>query len=225
MDFFLFCFTLICLKIGKNVFIFFIREFKTIFFLKTFQSTKKKSWAFLSWQIYSWSISPLVCFVLEPKHTHNPRQRFFFLNYKTEWNKTLKGLEQFRKQTPFFSIVPLPCCGYFSMPSMGSTLWLLITYPFKLLPPETRFSLLYLRRSVSTYQQLQRGASAAAEAANFFHLLNTLMLPFFFAAQALYCSFIDWEVLCCSGINSWGDPSPTISLSVRPLWLKGGEAA
>lgn len=42
---------------------------------------------------------------------------------------------------------------------MGSTLWLLITYPSKLLPPETHFSLLYLRRSASTFQQLPRGAS------------------------------------------------------------------
>ncbi len=154
---------------------------------------------------------------------HSPRQRF--LNYKTEWNKTLKGLEQFRKQTPFFSIVPLPCCGYFSMPSMGSTLWLLITYPFKLLPPETHFSLLYLCRSVSTYQQLQRGASSAGSSSKFLPVAQHANTPLFFAAQALYCSFIDWEVLCCSGINSWGDPSPTISLSVRPLWLKGGEAA
>lgn len=147
-----------------------------------------------------------------------------FLNYKTEWNKTLKGLQQFRKQTPSFSIVPLPRCGYFSMPSMGSTLWLLITYPFKLLPPETHFSLFYLCRSVSTYQQLQRRASSGGSS-KFLPVAQHANTPLFFAAQALYCSFIDWEVLCCSGINSWGDPSPTISLSVRPLWLKRGEAA
>lgn len=148
-----------------------------------------------------------------------------FLNYKTEWNKTLKGLEQFRKQTPFYSIVPLPCCGYFSMPSMGSTLWLLITYPFKLLPPETHFSLLYLCRSASTYQQLQWRASSGGSSSKFLPVAQHANTPLFFAAQALYCSFMDWEVLCCSGINSWGDPSTTISLSVRPLWLKGGEAA
>ena len=178
--------------------------------------------------IYSCSEKPCPsgCLVVESKRRHGPRQRF--LNYKTEWNKTLKGLEQFRRQTPFVSIVPLPCCGYFSMPSMGSTLWLLITYPFKLLPPETHFSLLYLCRSVSTYQQLQRGTSSAGSSSSsgkFLPVAQHANTPLFFAAQALYCSFIDWEVLCCSGINSWGDPSPTISLSVRPLWLKGGEAA
>lgn len=107
---------------------------------------------------------PFGYLVFEPKHS--AQSKAAFLNYKTEWNKTLKGLEQFRKQTPFVSIVPLPCCGYFSMPSMGSTLWLLITYPFKLLPPETHFSLLYLCRSVSTYQQLQRGASSASSSSS-----------------------------------------------------------
>lgn len=163
------------------------------------------------------------CLVVKPKAC--AQSKAVFLNYKTKWNKTLKGLEQFRKQTPFFSIVPLPCCGYFSMPSMGSTLWLLITYPFKLLPPETHFSLLYLCRSVSTYQQLQRVASSGGSSSKFLPVAQHANTPLFFAAQALYCSFIDWEVLCCSGINSWGDPSPTISLSVRPLWLKGGEAA
>lgn len=147
------------------------------------------------------------------------------LNDETEWKKTLKGLEQFRKQTPFYPIVPPPCCGYFSGPSMGSTLWLLITYPFKLLPPETHFSLLYLCRAASTYQQLHQGASSGGIGGKFLPVAQHVNTPPFFAAQALYCRFMDWEVLCCSGINSWGDPSPTISLSVRPLWLKGGEAA
>lgn len=175
--------------------------------------------------IYIWSNQrcSFRCLVVKPKAC--AQSKAVFLNYKTKWNKTLKGLEQFRKQTPFFSIVPLPCCGYFSMPSMGSTLWLLITYPFKLLPPETHFSLLYLCRSVSTYQQLQRGASGRGSSSKFLPVAQHANTPLFFAAQALYCTFIDWEVLCCSGINSWGDPSPTISLSVRPLWLKGGEAA
>lgn len=154
---------------------------------------------------------------------YTPSGQQCFLNYKTEWNKTLKGLEQFRKRTPFYSIVPLACCGYFSMPSVSSTLWLLITYPFKLLPPETHFSLLYLCRSATTYQQLQRGVSGGG--GKFLPVAQHANTPLFFAAQALYCSFMEREVLCCSGINSWGDPSPTISLSVRPLWLKGGEAA
>lgn len=87
---------------------------------------------------------PFMVFLkVQAKHMHNPRQRLFiiiiFFYYKTEWNKTLKGFEKFRTQTPFFSIVPLSCCGYFSTPSVSSTLWLLITYPFKLRPPETHF--------------------------------------------------------------------------------------
>lgn len=137
------------------------------------------------------------CLVVESKQF---KQAFF--NSEPKRNKTLKGLEQFRKQTPFYSIVPLPCRGYFSMPSMGSTLWLLITYPFKLPPPETHFSLLYLCCSASTYQQLQEQAASLQQSSKFLPVAQHANTPPFFAAQALYCSFMDWEVLCCSGINS-----------------------
>lgn len=118
--------------------------------------------------------------------------------------------------------MPSTRCGYFSLPSMSSTLWLLITCLSKLLPPETHFSPLYLCRSVSTYRQLQGGVRYGRSSSKFLPVAQHANPPLFFAAQALYCSFIDWEVLCCSGINSWGDPSLTISLSVRPLWLEGG---
>lgn len=192
--------------------------------LWTYSRKKKKKKSFLS----NYYNKTVVLDVLWSNKSLWTVQSSSFSSYKTKWNKTLKGLEQFRKQTPFSSIVPPPCWGYFSMHSMGSTLWLLITYPFKLPPPETFFSsLLYLCRSVSTYQQLQPGASSPGRSGSskFLPVAQHTNTPLFFAAQALYCSFIDWEVLCCSGINSWGDPNPTISLSVRPLRLKGGEAA
>ncbi len=142
---------------------------------------------------------------------HSPRQRF--LNCETEWNKTLKGLEQFRKQTPFFSIVPLPCCGYFSMPSMGSTLWLLITYPFKLLPPETHFpyficAALFLPTSSCSEEQAERAA-----AANFFQLLNTLILPF--SLQLKHYIAVSLTGRCCVAVESIAEGIPAQRLACQ----------
>lgn len=117
----------------------------------------------------------------------------FIFCFTTKLNemKTLKGFEKFRKQTPFFSIVPLSCCGYFSTHSMSSTLWLLITYPFKLRPPETHFphficAALFLPTSSCKKEQNSGGSS------RFLPVAQHANTPLFFAAHALYCSFIDW---------------------------------
>lgn len=90
-------------------------------------------------------------------------------NYKTPRNKALKGLEQFSEQTPFLSAVPFPCCGYFSMPSRGSALWLLITclsegYPLRHI---SLFFFLFLSiyaALFATHQQLDGMRSAGPNA-------------------------------------------------------------
>lgn len=122
--------------------------------------------------------------------------------------------------------------SYFSAPSMGSALGLLITCLSWPLPPETHFfffsisicpphficAALFLPTSSC---KEKRGLCSVGGSSKFLPVARRANPPLFFAAQPLYCSFIDWEVLCCSGINSWGDPSPTISLSVRPVQWEG----
>lgn len=159
--------------------------------------------------MWNWPLTDVLfgCLVVESKQFKQA-----FLNYKPKRNKTLKGLEQFRKQTPFYSIVPLPCRGYFSMPSMGSTLWLLITYPFKLRPPETHFSLLYLCCSASTYQQLQEQA-VKASAPNFFQLLNTLILPL--SLQLKHYIAVSWTGRCCVAVESIAEGIPAQRLACQ----------
>ncbi len=161
----------------------------------------------------------------------NSPLRLTLLNYKTQQNKTLKGLEQFRKHTPILSnalsfaprlFLPtqhgLRFVAFNNWPFLATTPWdtffsSFLSLPLTIFVPPC-FYLLAAARKSEAY-------AAEAAAANFFQLLRRANPPLFFAAQPLYCSFIDWEVLCCSGINSWGDPSPTISLSVRPVQWEG----
>lgn len=124
--------------------------------------------------------------------------------------KHSKGLEQFRK------LGPLSCslCA-------SRTLWLFLytqhglhfvafnnlplqaSTPWDTFPPPSYPGQLYLRCSVSTNRQLQTGSPAAQSGSGGKFLpvaqhANTAPRPppfffFLFAAQALYCSFIDWE--------------------------------
>lgn len=128
-----------------------------VLFFKYFTICYKQCGVYLSdvnLMLIAWLHSDLFCCHLcpsvSPNLSLNPKT---LQNYKTKWNKTLRQLEQFSEQTPFLSDVSSPCCGYFSMLSRESALWLLITcllvyYLLRHILLSLSFSL-YLCQSVS----------------------------------------------------------------------------
>ncbi len=162
--------------------------------------------------------------------------RLTLLNYKTQQNKTLKGLEQFRKHTPILSNVlsfaprlflrtqhGLRFVAFNNLPFLATTplrhifFSAFLSLPLTLFVPPCFYLLTAARRS--------EAYAAEAAAANFFQLLDALILPF--SSQLNHYIAVSLTGRCCVAVESIAEGIPAQRLACQSGLCsgKGGEAA